>query len=736
MAIERLSIASLRWAVGILTGVIGAMMLIVPHQFNSPSYAALQPQLTVWGALYLLAGVGLLLLAVTTPPWWLQVAIHLTVGGELLALAYGFAVVGVWSGTANWIAFGLGTVLAPFLARSPGEEPAEAGLDLFVVLLGIAAALVGLILVAFPQEFVAPAYDLIRPYLLWLGAAFLVSGLAALVVQVWPAVPRWAYVAAHLALGVTMFGFFLGSPLPARVWTGIAFYGGYSVVVALYPWLVPRLHAVEPTSLELRLALALSLSASLSAVLVAALIEGLLLATPGVARTAGVVAALDLSFFALLMVIALAAFVGVQVARQMALPLNSLALAAGRLAAGDAHAPVPLDGAAEIRRLAAAFAQMRDQLAARTAERERLLAEVERRAAELGATLGAISDALIIYGPQGQVERMNHPAEQLLGVTQSEYAAMPPAEREQVLRMQAPTGRPIPPEETVIAHALRGQVVVGYRETVIRRDGTRRELLSSAGPIRDAQGRIVGAVRGLSDVTPLVDLQEQREDMLRAVSHDLRNPLTAVLGQAELLQRSLSKAGLERERKGAQSISAGAQRMNTMIQDLVDAARSESDQLRLERRPVDMRAFVLQLKQQLAPTLETGRIDVQVPDGLPPVLADTNRLERILTNLLSNALKYSAPGTPVIVSAAPRDGEVVTSVIDRGEGIPPEQAARLFERYYRAEATRERREGLGLGLYITRKLVEAHGGRIWVQSTAGKGSTFSFSLPIAQGERA
>ncbi|HOR01286.1 MAG TPA: hypothetical protein PLJ35_20925, partial [Anaerolineae bacterium] len=116
MAIERLSIASLRWAVGILTGVIGAMMLIVPHQFNSPSYAALQPQLTVWGALYLLAGVGLLLLAVTTPPWWLQVAIHLTVGGELLALAYGFAVVGVWSGTANWIAFGLGTVLAPFLA--------------------------------------------------------------------------------------------------------------------------------------------------------------------------------------------------------------------------------------------------------------------------------------------------------------------------------------------------------------------------------------------------------------------------------------------------------------------------------------------------------------------------------------------------------------------------------------------------------------------------------------------
>jgi signal transduction histidine kinase len=113
------------------------------------------------------------------------------------------------------------------------------------------------------------------------------------------------------------------------------------------------------------------------------------------------------------------------------------------------------------------------------------------------------------------------------------------------------------------------------------------------------------------------------------------------------------------------------------------------------------------------------------------VLADPDRLERILMNLLTNALKYSAPGTPVTVALARRDGQVVTAVSDQGPGIPPDELPHLFERYYRARETRERKEGLGLGLYITKGLVEAHGGRLWVESQVGKGSTFSFSLPAA-----
>ncbi len=363
-------------------------------------------------------------------------------------------------------------------------------------------------------------------------------------------------------------------------------------------------------------------------------------------------------------------------------------------------------------------------------ERERLLEEVEHRAVELDATIGAAGDGLIIYDRRGRVLRMNRSAERLLGVTQAEYAAQPAAPGE-VPRIETPEGAPIPPEQTAQARALRGEMALGLRERVRRADGSSRQLLASAAPIQDEEGHLLGAVRSLSDVTPLVELQEQREDMLRAVSHDLRNPLTAVLGPAELLGRRLAKADMPRERKSAQTIISAAQRMNTMIQDLVDAARSESGQLRLERQPVDLGAFVRDLKERLAASLETGRIEVRVPQGLPPVWADPARLERILTNLWSNALKYSAPGTPVTVSARQEGDMVVTAVQDRGPGIAPEDLPHLLERYFRVGGAAKRREGLGLGLYITRMLVEAHGGRIWVQSEVGVGSTFSFSLPVA-----
>ena len=130
--------------------------------------------------------------------------------------------------------------------------------------------------------------------------------------------------------------------------------------------------------------------------------------------------------------------------------------------------------------------------------------------------------------------------------------------------------------------------------------------------------------------------------------------------------------------------------------------------------------------------METSRIQEEIPADLPPVCADYARLERILINLLSNALKYSDPGTPVRLRAWQQDGQVVVAVSDQGRGIAPEEIPHLFERFYRTAGARKA-EGIGLGLYITRILVEAHGGRIWVESEVGKGSTFSFSLPITEG---
>jgi PAS domain S-box-containing protein len=358
--------------------------------------------------------------------------------------------------------------------------------------------------------------------------------------------------------------------------------------------------------------------------------------------------------------------------------------------------------------------------------------EVRRRATELDAIIAAISDGLIIFGPDGEIVRMNHAAETILGISRAEGQRMAPGELVAALHVAGADGQQLPPDDPPHARALRGETVVGCRLAVHRRDGAWADLLTTSSPVRDEQGQITGAVSSFVDITPILDLQRQRDDILRAVSHDLRNPLTVVLGQAQVLTRRLDKESLGRQLQSIRAIESSAQRMNAMIQDLVDSARAESGQLALDLAPVDLYAYLPDLVQRLTGTMPVERIRIALPAGLPPVCADADRLDRILTNLLSNACKYSTPGTPVEVTAEQRDDEVITAVRDRGPGIPPEQLPQLFQRYVRAPAAREQREGLGLGLFITRLLVEAHAGRIWAESEPSVGSTFSFSLPIAR----
>jgi signal transduction histidine kinase len=227
----------------------------------------------------------------------------------------------------------------------------------------------------------------------------------------------------------------------------------------------------------------------------------------------------------------------------------------------------------------------------------------------------------------------------------------------------------------------------------------------------------------------LAHMAQAREDHMRAISHDLRTPLAAVSVSAQLLHQTLARVELtERERRGLTAIVAGTRRMDRMICDLVDSLRLEAGQMQLKRTSVDLCPFILELAERLAGPEAVQRIRVHAPDHPLPAWADPDRLERILANLLTNALKY-APADEIIVTLTPRAGEVIISVSDHGPGISPQELPTLFQRYQRTEAGHAHRDGLGLGLYITKGLVEAHGGRIWVESTVGAGSTFSFTLP-------
>ncbi len=363
---------------------------------------------------------------------------------------------------------------------------------------------------------------------------------------------------------------------------------------------------------------------------------------------------------------------------------------------------------------------------------DQLADETRRRAAELDAAIAAIPNGLAIYDAQARIIRLNAAAEAILGLSPAERQR-PLAERAAKLRVETPEGKPLAYEDIPIVRALRGETVENLIGRTRRPDGTVLWASVSAAPIRATDGRILGAVVTLTDVTPLRELQEEREDLLRAVSHDLRNPLTAILGQAERLLRALDRVGMAGpERQAAEAIITGGRRMNSMIQDLVDAARIEAGQLKLRLQAVDLRAFIVGLLERQAETLEVGRIRLIAPADLPPVRADPDRLERILVNLLSNALKYSWPGTEVTITLSRRAGEVITAIRDRGPGIAPEDLPHIFERFYRVRKGRPRAEGLGLGLYITKGLVEAQRKRIWAESEPGVGSTFSFSLSIAE----
>ncbi len=361
-------------------------------------------------------------------------------------------------------------------------------------------------------------------------------------------------------------------------------------------------------------------------------------------------------------------------------------------------------------------------------DRERLLGEIQRGAAELDATITSIADALVVYGPTEEIIRMNPAAEKMLGYSLAERR-LPIAERIKLVRIETPDGDPFPIDEVPGRRALRGETVHGVVMVIHPvRDKRTIWASNSAAPIRASDGKLLGAVAIFTDITQLHELQEQREDLIHTISHDLRNPLAIVLGQAQMVQRYAGNVDMVR--KSGESIVTSARRMNAMIQDLVDSARLESGQLRLDKQPVGLSYFVTDFLERTRGVMDVGRIKVEIPADLPPVLADPDRLERILVNLISNALKYSPPESEVTVDANQMNNEAVVSVTDRGVGIPPEDLPNIFGRFYRAKGTRKA-EGLGLGLYITKMLVEAHGGHIWVESEPGKGSTFYFTLPLA-----
>jgi two-component system, OmpR family, phosphate regulon sensor histidine kinase PhoR len=242
-----------------------------------------------------------------------------------------------------------------------------------------------------------------------------------------------------------------------------------------------------------------------------------------------------------------------------------------------------------------------------------------------------------------------------------------------------------------------------------------------------------GAVVVLHDVTELRRLERVRQDFVANVSHEFKTPLTAIQGFAEtLLAGALDDAQNNRRFLGI--IRDHAARLARLTDDLLKLARIEAGKLEVEFRPVDVTE---QIERCLETTsLKAGRKDIaletRIPSALPLVRGDAGLLREVLQNLLDNAVQYSSPGGHIEVQVVAAPKEAVITVADTGIGIPLADQERIFERFYRVDAARSREAGgTGLGLSIAKHIVEAHGGRLWVESEVGAGSRFSFSIPLA-----
>ena len=222
---------------------------------------------------------------------------------------------------------------------------------------------------------------------------------------------------------------------------------------------------------------------------------------------------------------------------------------------------------------------------------------------------------------------------------------------------------------------------------------------------------------------------QKRVEFTRALIHELRTPITPVLAATELLLEEIKD---ERSLRLVQSISRSASNLNRRIDELIDLIRGETDMLRLNIEPVDIVSLLKDIGYEVMPiALRNGHsLTVDLPASSPIVPADTDRLRQIIMNLLNNAFKFTPKEGEITLRAREDEANLIVEVQDTGPGISQEEQKRLFQPYYRRVDDRERLSGLGLGLSIAKKLVELHGGRIWVKSQKGKGSTFGFSLPL------
>jgi signal transduction histidine kinase/CHASE3 domain sensor protein len=422
-------------------------------------------------------------------------------------------------------------------------------------------------------------------------------------------------------------------------------------------------------------------------------------------------------------VLLILAFTG-YLARQIVVPLRRMVSAARQVAAGNLAARVPEAGPGELGVLAEAFNSMAGSLETSHEQLAAHNAELARRAGINHAVLEATNEAIVLFDPSGRLVLTNPAMDRFLALV-----GVPAGSGLLELAARVRIGTKDPQAYwKVIATAVESPEFAAFSEFELLEP--RKAFASFTGPVREPDGRIIGRLFAIRDVTDEREADRLRSELVSTVSHELRTPLASILGYAELMVTHEPDA--EAFHKYAQTVHRQAQRLTDLINDFLDLQRIEARRLPLTLESFELGEVLAEQVEAFSGQSDLHRLELRLLDGPAFVHADRARTAQVAANLLSNAVKYSPEGGLVQIVLTRGEGSVRVEVTDQGLGIPDEQQPEVFTKFFRVDSSDTRTiRGTGLGLAFSRELVHAQRGTIGFHSTLGAGSTFWFELPAS-----
>ncbi len=370
----------------------------------------------------------------------------------------------------------------------------------------------------------------------------------------------------------------------------------------------------------------------------------------------------------------------------------------------------------------------------------RLHADIENERSRLRSILDQLPEGIIISeADTGNISYANAAAAAILGVSLDELIKTNVNQNTQAYASASGAGQFLLPWNFAIIRALSGETMSSQEMVMARPDGKKMTILSSSAPLRTRWSMITGAVIVFQDITAQKSLEQQKNEFLSFASHELRTPITAIQGYAEILlsQAESEKIPDQHFFRALSIINEQSETLSRLIDEMLDLTRIDNLQLKLHRARYDLVALVKNaIETQTSTTRKHELRLVQKGPGdadTMPASVDKNRFVQIVSNLISNAIKYSPNGGEIEIGiryASAAQHEAILWVTDHGIGIAPAETPHIFKRFHRVQDVDPSISGLGIGLYLVKELVTLHGGRIWIESVEGRGSTFYVQLPL------